>query len=214
MTVLPEMATIASGSASSRARDCEQFTQVLEGDAARKRIVEESGGVLGPLSTPGTRITIIHPIAEVVTSIRKGQLLTAIEDTWWEIVQRDGAIISVANDDAPDQVAKIPEGFGGLPTTNQNKWRVYRVDNQTVPVGDQQYKVKHLHLLIPPQGHKLREEQLGIFVHRRGMQVGRLTIAGIRRRSPTGSSVTSSWTSPSKTPSQLARTRHTTASAT
>jgi len=162
-----------------KGRVCEQYLNAFEGEAARTRLREELGGALQPLTTPGTRITIVRPVKEVLDAIRSGEFLTSIGDTWWEIIQKEDAEITVSGLSGPVTHACVPENFGGLPKVSRNKWRVYRTDNATIEVGDLRYKVKHLHVLIPPQGHKLREEQLGVFVHRRGMQVGRLLVAGV-----------------------------------
>ena len=89
------------------------------------------------------------------------------------------ALITVAGTTGEPAQATVPADFGGLPKVSRNKWRVSYVQNTNIEVGDAKYKVKHLHVLVPPQGHGLREEQLGIFLHRRGMQVGRLQIPGI-----------------------------------
>jgi hypothetical protein len=161
-----------------RGRVCEQYLRAFEGEAARTRLREELGASLQPLSTPGTRITIVRPTAEILDAIQSGEFLTAIGDTWWEIIQKENAEITVSGKNGTVTHAIVPENFGGLPKVSRNKWRVYRTDNTTVDVGGAKYKIKHLHILIPPQGHKLREEQLGIFVQRRGMQVGRLPVAG------------------------------------
>ena len=162
-----------------KGRLCEQYVNVLEGEEARTQLREETGGALEPLTTPGTRITIVSPIEEVADAIKSGDFLTAIGDTWWEIILKEGAQITVAGLTGEVQVAGVPENFGGLPRVSRNKWRVSYTQNALVEVGDDKYKVKRLHILVPPQGHKLREEQLGISLHRRGMQVGRLLIPGI-----------------------------------
>ena len=162
-----------------KGRACEQYKRAYEGEAARTRLREEFGAALQPLSTPGTRITIVRPTAEVLDAVQSGDFLTAIGDTWWEIIQKENVEITVSGKNGTVTHAVLPENFGGLPKVSRNKWRVYRTDNTTVEVGDVKYKIKHLHILIPPQGHKLREEQLGIFVQRKGMQVGRLPVAGI-----------------------------------
>jgi hypothetical protein len=160
-------------------RKCEQYTTVLEGEEARARLRMDTGGALEPLTTPGTRITIVDPIEEVLDSIKSGNLLTAIGDTWWEIIQKEEAKISVTGLNGQVNLACVPENFGGLPKVPRNKWRVSYIQNTSIEVGDARYKIKRLHILVPPQSHKLREEQLGIFLHRRGMQIGRLQTPGI-----------------------------------
>lgn len=162
-----------------RGRACEQFARVYEGQEAEACLQKEFDGALQRLATPGTRITVVNPLAEVLNAVASGELLMAIGDTWWEILQKEKAEITVAGLDGHEVRATVPENFGGLPKTSRNKWRVHAVDNVPLEIQGSKYKVKHLHILLPPQGHKMREEQLGIFLHRRGMQVGRLQIAGM-----------------------------------
>jgi hypothetical protein len=162
-----------------KGRDCDQYTKVLEGPAAHARLKELTGGALQPLTSPGTRITIVRPLREVVDAVESGRLLSAIEETWWEIVQKEGAEISVTPAKGAKQLAGVPAAFGGLPRATANKWRVYLLDNQIVTIGTQAYKVKHLHFLIAPTDHKIDEELLGVYIHRRGMRVGRISVAGL-----------------------------------
>jgi hypothetical protein len=162
-----------------KGRKCEQLRRVLENDTARAELKRYSGGTLSPLEQPGTRITIVDPIDEVVDSIRNGTFLQAINETWWEIINKYKAKIVLIDENGKTEVAKVPYEFGSLPQSDENNWKVYYKQNLEVQINEKTYRIKHLHLLLPPLNHVVRDELLGISIHRRGMKVGTLQLSGI-----------------------------------
>jgi hypothetical protein len=160
-------------------RNYEQFKKVKENDCAKEGLRRYTDDTIQPLDQPGTRITIVNPIQEVVDAIHNGTFTQAIEETWWEIIKKYNARIVVADENGKTQVATIPREFGSLPLYNENGWKVYYRQNLEVQIGEQSYKIKHLHLLLPPVNHSLRPELTGISINRRGMKVGTLQLGGI-----------------------------------
>lgn len=160
-------------------RRCEQLQRILEGDVAHQRLKEWTSGVLQPLDRSGTRITIVEPIPEITNAIREGTFLQAIEETWWEIIQKYDAKITVTNEDGSIFQAHLPKEFGSLPKKDDGGWRAYYRANEPVQIGDSSFLIKHLHFLLPQSGHVLREELRGVCVQRRGMKVGILSLSGI-----------------------------------
>lgn len=162
-----------------KGRRCNQLPQILEGNAAYQKLNEWMSGALQPLDRPGTRITIVEPIPEIVNAIRDGTFLKAIEETWWEIIQKYDAKITVTTEDSATFQAQVPKEFGLLAKKDDNGWRVYYRANERVQIGEQNFLIKHLHFLLPPSGHILREELRDVSAHRRGMKIGILPLSGI-----------------------------------
>ncbi|WXG43856.1 MAG: hypothetical protein WED04_07470 [Promethearchaeati archaeon SRVP18_Atabeyarchaeia-1] len=160
-------------------RDCLQYERVFENYEAREKLKELTGGIIPALEQPGTRIIIVNPVQDVLEAIHSGVFLQAIEETWWEIILKYNADISVTDEHLGISRAQLPKEFDGLPEKDANGWRVYYRTNEIVQVGDQELRIKHLHFLLPPAGHTLREDLLGISVHRRGMKIGPLQLSGI-----------------------------------
>jgi len=158
-------------------RDFEQYRRILEDDIAKQKLAELTG--LQPLDRCGTRIIIVNPIGEVVDAIHDGTFLKAIEETWWEIIKKYNASITVTDENGYTSVAKIPHEFYTLPKNKENGWRPYYRKNIEVQIHGRVYRIKHLHLLVPPAGHTLRSELRGVWVHRRGMKVGMLQLSEI-----------------------------------
>lgn len=160
-------------------RNCEQFRKVMEDDAARKELSRLTTYALKPLEQPGTRITIVQPIQEIIHAIHNGTFMQSIEETWWEIIKKYGAKISVTDEIGKTETAKVPSDFGSLKTFSEDGWKVHYNQNVELQINGRIYKIKHLHLLLPPTNHKVRPELLGVSIHRRGMKVGLVQLSGI-----------------------------------
>ena len=148
----------------------------LEGEFAKKKLLEWTYSVLKPLARSGTRIIIVDPIPEVVDAIHSGAFLRAIEETWWEIILKFGAKIYVKDEKNTSTLAQVPIEYAFLPKENEAGWRVFYKDNVEVKVGTDIYKIKHLHFLLPPKNKHLSEDLQGVNVHRKGMKVGALQL--------------------------------------
>src|SRR5690625_205345 len=67
--------------------------QASEGDIGKKTIINQTG--LNPISSIGSRITIVNPIPELVDAIKKGDFQRYIEETWWRVLVKYDADISI-----------------------------------------------------------------------------------------------------------------------
>jgi hypothetical protein len=153
-----------------------QYKCVLQGDLAKAKLYEWLNGLLQPLTSPGTRIVIVEPIQEVLDAIHNGDFLKAIEETWWEIIQKFDAKITVVDDENRVYRAKVPKDYATLPKETTGGWRVYYKANVEVKVGSDVYKIKHLHFLLAPKNKIINPELQGVNVHRRGMKIGSLQL--------------------------------------
>lgn len=153
-------------------RQYHHFPKVLEGDQAKREVQVRSKGALSPLDEPGTRIVILNPKTEIVEAIESGALLSAVEETWWEIIQKYKAEITVRVDGGAEKLASVPADFGSLPKESQKGWKVHLAENIPVQIDKRQYRIKRVHLIVPPPRHPVREDLRGVAVHRKGMKVG------------------------------------------
>lgn len=160
-------------------RNYNQFPHVYEGDEAVAELKTRTHGRLAPLVASGTRITIVDPIDEVVSAVRDGSFLQAIEDSWWEIIQKHDADVTVQALPGKPERARLPKDFGGLPEAPARGWRVFHRENVRLPVEGHAFRVKKIHLLLPPAKATVRPDLLGLHIHRRGMVVGRINVSGM-----------------------------------
>jgi len=162
-----------------RGRDYHQLATVMLGGEAEKELAEQTDGRLVPLAEAGTRITIVDPVDELLDATRSGDLLQSIEETWWEIILKYDASISVQVLPGKPQRAGIPKDFGSLPEKSGRGWHVVCRENIPLRLDGGTYRVKRLHLLIPPPKNSVGDHLLGLRFHRRGMVVGRVNLSGI-----------------------------------
>jgi hypothetical protein len=158
-------------------REYDQLPRILEGSEAILAVSNWTKGALKPLQNVGTRIIIVEPCEEVVDSINDGTFLEAIEETWWEIIKKYQAKITVVNEDGATFEAKVPEEFGGPPTDESSGFKIFLKDDLDVDAGNGTIKVKHLHLFVAPKD--LPDYLQGVAIHRKGMKVGNAEIIGI-----------------------------------
>ena len=160
-------------------RDYHQFPTVKEGAEAEGVLSEMTNDRLTPPTEPGTRITIIDPQDDVIAALVSGEMLEAIEETWWEAIQKHKASISVQVLPGRLQTAKVPKDFGALPEKSGKGWQVLCRENIRLPIDGSTYRIKRLHFLIAPPKHVISEHLCGLRFHRKGMVVGRVNLSGI-----------------------------------
>ena len=160
-------------------RDYQQFTTVKEGADAEKELASRTNGRLTPLAETGTRITVVDPTDEVVEAVTSGAMLDAVEETWWEIIQKHHASITVQLHPAKPQEAKVPKDFGPLPEKSGKGWNVLCRENIRLAIDGTSHRVKRIHFLIAPPKHTVSEHLLGLRFHRRGMVVGPIKLSGV-----------------------------------
>lgn len=160
-----------------RGRVYDQLPAILEGGRATSALGEWTHGALRPLESPGTRITIVEPLEETVQSIEDGTFLKAIDETWWEIIRKYDAEITVIREGGEASRAKVPEEYGGPPAGDESGFKTHLKDNLEVDIGSGSLNVKHLHLFLAP--HDLEERLQGVSIYRRGMKVGTVDLFNV-----------------------------------
>ena len=153
-------------------------------DEEAKRFIEEiSGGALHPLTTPGTRITILDLKDELVEAVKKSfdessgdnyseSFVKMIEETWWEILDKFvDAKVFVKWDDKTRQVElSEPVRLIAKAIDNKRGWRVYKKLLLDVVVGNEIYKIKELKFALSPK--PIDEYLHDFWVQRKRMKVG------------------------------------------
>jgi len=147
-------------------RNLKQLRQAYQGEAAQATIVQWTRGVLRPLARPGTRISIVDPVPDVVDAITSGAFLRFIEETWWEILLKYGAEIMVSFDGVP-QIATCPDLYRQLYAGELPAEQCYLAENLTVAVKGLPYRVKRIALAKADVPEDLR----GLSVQRKGMKI-------------------------------------------
>lgn len=140
------------------------YSVAYEGDEAKKFILDNTG--LDEKHTIGTRIIIVNPQKELITSITSGTVKKFIQESWWRIIQRlpQGSCISVNKTPiyVPDNLYK------------ENSNRQYELKGAEVFSAD--HKIKHFGFYIYENG---KNNWKGISYYRKGMKIGEIDIKGI-----------------------------------
>ena len=150
-------------------------------DAAKQFIRAKTDGVLAPLLTPGTRVTILDVKPEIVEvfqqsfsespSVYAASFAHMIEETWWEILHRFDARIFLRHGDRTlrvclhDPMKTITEA-----EDNQEGVRVHTRINIPVTAGGQPHRIKEVRLVVLPGN--IDEEFRDIWIQRKRMKVG------------------------------------------
>lgn len=154
---------------------------------AKKFIREISENTLEPLKKPGTRITILDLKEELVESIINSfkedkpevmnnfslSFIKMIEETWWEIIQKFDAQISLEFDGKikrvrlTDPLKKIFEA-----KDKENGYRVYTKNYVPVVIQEKEYRIKELKIVLCPD--LLDDDIRGFWIQRKRMKIGYL----------------------------------------
>lgn len=113
-----------------------------DGEEGTKFIKEKLG--LEPIKHQGTRVIIIGPKDELLESIRNGEFLSFIGESWWPILQRYEVEIRVKYDGKAIK-AKIPDLFPITKDTEETKtFKTWVKENLSVTFERKPYKIKRL----------------------------------------------------------------------
>ena len=151
------------------------------GDAAKEFILRKTGGVLTPLTMPGTRIAILDAKPEIVEafqqsfsespSVYAASFAHMIEEAWWEILHRFDAKIYLRHGDKAlrvglhDPMKTIAEA-----EDNQEGVRIHSRINIPLTAGQQPYRIKEVRLVVMPGN--VDEEFRDIWIQRKRMKIG------------------------------------------
>lgn len=69
--------------------------KIVWDEEAKNKLANISKNKFLPLETYGTRIIILNPYSKIVEAMKKGNLLSYINNTWWEIIKKYNASITI-----------------------------------------------------------------------------------------------------------------------
>jgi hypothetical protein len=136
-----------------------------DGEDAKRKLEEITSGTFKPLKEAGTRVIIVEPVKELVDAVKSGEFLRNIEETWWEIILKHGAIIKVKVNDRESK-AEVPFDFL-LTEKNEDEYKVWIKENEKVPGTN--LKIKRIHIVCSPE--KIKSDVQGIALQRGGMKI-------------------------------------------
>lgn len=145
-----------------------------EGNVAQDIIRRQTG--LPPLSSVGTRVIIVDPIPEVVETLRDGRFLKAIEETWFRLIEKGKAVISVVVDGKTWR-AKVPKPYP-VPDKDSRDFKTWVLGRDfredLLRIGGEEYRVKHFRVAYSRRS-PVPEEFRGVAIIHYGMKITTIT---------------------------------------
>ncbi len=149
----------------------------FDGQKGREELQRITNGFFEPLAEVGTRVIIVEPIDELVEDISSGRFLRYIGETWWEILTKYKATITVSYRGEVRKAAP-PIEFE-LPNEDSRGFKVWQKDNATLRVDGRRYTIKRLHVVY--SDGPVPEDIRGIAIQRGGMKVTSLPMQYVPR---------------------------------
>jgi len=148
-----------------------------DGKDAKQKIKEELG--IEPIEEQGTRVIIINPIDELIESIKSGEFLEYIEETWWPIINKHGAKI-IVSDYGKISEACVPARIVNLFNKKEsNSFKKKAEENVKVTIDKNEEMIKRIYIAYDEE-NKLSEYDRGIAYFRGGMKIGTIEMAAQR----------------------------------
>ena len=158
----------------------------FEDDNAKRFIREATVGALKPLTSYGTRITILNVNDEIIEAFNKSftkevdegggyseALSRMIEETWWGIIEFGAKIILRMK--GKDKEIKLTEPLKSVLSAKdkEKNFRIYEKKNLPIIFGSDVYKIKHLRFAVASE--PIDEELREIWVQRKRMKIGSIS---------------------------------------
>jgi len=140
----------------------------FEEESGKRKIKSELG--IDPIDHIGTRVIILNPVEELISSIKNGELLSFIEETWWPIIHKLGAKILIKYNGNTIQ-AKTPVLFPVTKELGETKtFKTWVKENTRFNYEKNQFTVKRICFACDIE-NDVAEIHRGIAVFRGGMKV-------------------------------------------
>ncbi len=137
-------------------------------EKGRKKLALATYNLIPPLTEVGTRVIIVNPIEEVVEAIRTGEFEFMIGETWWELIRKYDAKITICYNGVEKRV-QVPDEFT-ISKKSEGKRKVWLKHGVQRSFGKIKTKVKILHIECEP-GTIVPEDLRGIAIQRNGMKI-------------------------------------------
>jgi len=140
----------------------------FDGDKGKKEIKSRLG--LDPIDHIGTRVVVINPVDDLISSIKSSEFLSFIEETWWPIIYKLGAKINIKYNGST-LLAKTPNLFPITKDKKEDKnFKIWPKENIRINFERKQYNIKHL-CFACDLGEDVPEIHRGVAAFRGGMKV-------------------------------------------
>jgi len=162
-----------------KGRRLDNFAKAFEGDNAKQMLKELTKDTIKPLLASGTRIIIINPRDEIVSSILDNQFIDYIGETWWQIplkFVKHGAKIIVKSENGTRTV-KIPKEFEDMFVDKSDKYKIKKYPNFSFEYNGVNLKIKKVYFIVAPK--EISPEMRGLYLYRREMKVANLELRSI-----------------------------------
>jgi len=136
----------------------------VDNDEGRRFLLDLTGNIIKPLSEIGARVIIVEPVEELISDIKNGKFIDYINETWWEIILKYEASITVISDKKIWK-AKVPKEFN-LVTEDSKNFKTKIIKNEKIG----NLKVKNLHIIYNVKD-QISEDLRGVAIQRDGMKI-------------------------------------------
>lgn len=169
--------TYRFGGSKATDRSCPVFH--FNGEEGKRKFTKATG--LEPLKEKGTRVIIFDPKDDLIRTIESGEFLGYIEETWWPIILKYGAKISLKFNDI-EKVAQVPSFFPITESvTETDTYKTWFVDRKKIKHDGTVYRIKHIRLAYNANEEKPERFQ-GVACFRGGMKVSTINFPIIKYR--------------------------------
>lgn len=134
----------------------------------RKALTQATKGMIQPLDEVGARVMIVDPIDELVDAIKSGDFEFMVGETWWEIIMKYDAEITIKCGDTCRRVS-VPSQFT-LPKKSEDDTKTWLRHGITQTLGHVKTTITALHIVCNTK-KRMHEDLRGIAIQRGGMKI-------------------------------------------
>lgn len=137
-------------------------------EEGKQKLREMTDGLLEPLSSVGTRVIIVNPDDELIRDLRRGRFVRFIGETWWEILLKYGARITIRVDGS-EHITKIPDEYR-LEEKDSRDFKVWIKPPKKISLAGREFRIKRLHIVYNAK-NPVPDDIRGIAIQRNGMKI-------------------------------------------
>ncbi len=141
-----------------------------EGEEGAKELLDRTG--LKPISEIGTRIIIVDPIEELCESLRNGDFMKGVEETWFRMLEKKLLNVAVKNNgDIKSINIPFPYPLPKEDTKNNKVWILGSdFQEREIEVGGVKFRFKNFHVVYFEK-EDIPDQMRGISIIHNGMKI-------------------------------------------